>query len=80
MVVDGRQRSSVGMTYTELAKYMREKLGCDEALNLDGGGSATLWVFGHVMNSPSEGRERPAANALVVTRKDQSARVHSPPD
>jgi len=68
VVVDGRQRISVGMTFAELANYM-VKLGCDEAINLDGGGSATLWVFGHVMNNPSEGRERPAANALVVVRK-----------
>lgn len=68
VVVDGRQKTSVGMTFTELANYMK-KLGCDEAINLDGGGSATMWVYGHVMNTPSEGRERPAANALVVVRK-----------
>ncbi len=68
--VDGRQKTSAGMSFPELAAYM-VKLGCDEANNLDGGGSATLWVRGIVMNSPSEGRERPAANALVVVRKDQ---------
>jgi exopolysaccharide biosynthesis protein len=57
------------MTFSELATYMLSK-GCDEAINLDGGGSATLWVYGHVMNNPSEGKERPAANALLVVRKD----------
>lgn len=67
--VDGRQgRLSVGMSFPELASYMR-KLGCTEAMNLDGGGSATFWVMGNVMNSPSEGRERPAPNALVVVEK-----------
>lgn len=66
---DGRQKISAGMTFSELAAYMVTKLGCDEAINLDGGGSATLWVFGQVMNNPSEGHERPAANALVVVRK-----------
>jgi len=67
--VDGRQNDlSVGMSFPELAGYMR-KLGCDEAMNLDGGGSATCWVLGNVMNNPSEGRERPAANALVVVEK-----------
>ena len=66
--VDGRQKISAGMNFSELAAYML-KLGCDEAINLDGGGSATMWVYGNVMNSPSEGRERPAANALVVVRK-----------
>jgi hypothetical protein len=30
-----------------------------------------MWVRGNVMNNPSEGRERPAANALVVLRRDR---------
>ncbi len=68
VAVDGRQRTSAGMTFAELATYMLN-LGCDEALNLDGGGSSTLWAKGNVRNNPSEGRERPAANALVLVRK-----------
>ena len=64
--IDGRQGGlSVGMTFPELADYM-VKLGCEQAMNLDGGGSATLWVRGNVMNSPSEGHERPGANSLVI--------------
>jgi hypothetical protein len=67
--VDGRQRRlSVGMTLPELADYMI-KLGCKEALNLDGGGSATFWVYGQLMNSPSEGRERAMANSIVLIQK-----------
>ncbi len=69
--VDGRQKTSAGMSFPELANYM-VSLGCDEAMNLDGGGSATIWVYGHVMNNPSEGQERPAANALVVVRKGKA--------
>ena len=70
VVVDGRQRNiSVGMTFPELADYL-VKLGCEEAMNLDGGGSATFWIYGNVVNSPSEGKERPAANALVLIQKD----------
>ena len=57
------------MSFPELVNYLI-KLGCTEAINLDGGGSATMWVYGNVMNSPSEGRERPAANALIVVRKE----------
>jgi exopolysaccharide biosynthesis protein len=45
------------------------ELGCEEAINLDGGGSAAMWVLGQVVNSPSEGRPRPGANALVVLRR-----------
>jgi hypothetical protein len=67
--VDGRQRYlSVGMTTQELSDYMIS-LGCDSAMSLDGGGSATCWVFGQVMNRPSEGFERPMANSLVLVQK-----------
>ena len=69
--VDGRQRRvSVGMTTRELSDYM-VRLGCDSAMSLDGGGSATCWVYGQVMNRPSEGFERSMANALVVVQKDR---------
>lgn len=66
--VDGRQKFSVGMTLDELGVYMR-KLGCDEAISLDGGGSATLWYHGKVQNSPCDGHERDIANALVLVKK-----------
>ena len=68
--VDGRQIDlSLGMTFQELAEYML-KLGCTDAMNLDGGGSATLWALGMVRNSPSEGQERPSPNGLVVVRRN----------
>jgi hypothetical protein len=76
VVVDGRQKSlSLGMTLPELAAYLR-KLGCQEALNLDGGGSSTFWYNGQVVNHPCEGRERPMANALVLVQKPSPS---SPP-
>ena len=65
--VDGRQPGlSVGMSLAELAAHLR-RLGCTDALNLDGGGSSTLWARGQVMNTPSEGSERPMGNALLIT-------------
>lgn len=71
--VDGRQRGlSVGMTLEELGAYMA-KIGCDEAINLDGGGSATFWYRGRVVNSPCDGSERPVANGLIVIRKPSTA-------
>src|SRR2546425_1218298 len=48
--------------------------------NLDGGGSATCWVYGQVVNSPSEGRERPDGNSLVVVRKDKPAKRSAKPE
>lgn len=78
--VDGRQPNlSVGMTLPELADYL-VKLGCIEALNLDGGGSSTLWVDGHVMNNPCEGAERPTGTTLVVilAPDGRSGRTNAP--
>lgn len=68
--VDGRQRGvSVGMSVRELAQQM-VRLGCTDALNLDGGGSATCWFYGQIMNNPSQGDERGMGNALVVIQKE----------
>ncbi len=72
VVVDGRQEGlSIGMNYTELSSLML-RLGCTEAMNLDGGGSSTFWMGGYVINSPSDGRERPVANGLVVMSAEQT--------
>ena len=71
--VDGRQRGlSVGMTLDELGAFMTS-LGCQEAMNFDGGGSATLWYDGEVRNSPCDRAEREIANSLVVVRKNPGA-------
>jgi hypothetical protein len=68
VVVDGRQSGlSAGMTPSELAEYLAG-LGCQNAMNLDGGGSSTLWLEGQVRNSPSEGIQRRVANALLVVK------------
>ena len=71
--VDGRQSSSAGMTMDELANYFRQ-LGCTEAMNLDGGGSSTMWANGKLVNRPAEPghRERDIANSLLVLRKPAS--------
>ena len=78
--VDGRSRNSAGMTLNELAIYLIE-LGCEEAMNLDGGGSSTLFYNGKVQNRPCDGSERPVANALVVVKAKQDVAqsdVHKP--
>ena len=54
VTVDGRQPSiSLGMSFDEL-KGLARRLGLHSALNLDGGGSTTMWVKGDVVNSPSD--------------------------
>ena len=66
VTVDGRQPGySVGMSLVELAELMLD-LGAADAINLDGGGSTTMWAEGAIKNRPSDGSPRPLANALVV--------------
>jgi len=67
VTVDGRQpQLSVGMTLSELRGFAR-RLGLVNALNLDGGGSTTMWVNGEVVNSPSDATgPRKVSDALIV--------------
>jgi hypothetical protein len=67
VTVDGRQpQLSLGMTLPELRELAR-RLGLIHALNLDGGGSTTMWVNGAVVNSPSDpGGPRKVSDALLV--------------
>ena len=80
LVVDGRRPNySAGLTHAEMARELL-RLGCFNAINLDGGGSSTLVMRDgdsgnwKVMNRPSDGSqlgvplsvERPVACALGV--------------
>ena len=67
VTVDGRQpEQSVGMTLVEL-RALAHRLGLINALNLDGGGSTTMWVQGQVMNKPSDPTgPRKVSDALLV--------------
>lgn len=67
VTVDGRSESSGGIGLYDLAAYLVE-LGAVEAMNLDGGGSTTMFVDGRVVNQPSDKEgERKVSDALVVT-------------
>ena len=64
--VDGRQQTSVGMNFSEMAEFLLT-IGGWNAINLDGGGSTTMVVDGKIVNSPSDRTgERPVANTLLV--------------
>jgi exopolysaccharide biosynthesis protein len=65
-VINGRQPGlSIGVTYPEMAALARD-YGCTDAIELDGGGSSTLWAMGRIWNSPSDGRPRAIANGLIL--------------
>jgi hypothetical protein len=74
VVCDGRSRHEDGLTLEELAAVMVE-LGCETALNLDGGGSTSLVSGGRLRNRPRkafgvpEPGGRPVSTALVFMQR-----------
>ena len=68
IVVDGRQNDwSLGVTLERLQDKLLE-LGVKDAYNLDGGGSTAMYYNGALLNRPSEGRERPVVNNILILR------------
>ena len=67
-VLDGRQAHSKGMMLDEFARFL---IGMEvvDAVNFDGGGSSELVINGKIVNSPSDGRQRPVATALTAIRR-----------
>ena len=67
VVVDGRSRTSSGVTMSGLAEIM-QSLGAKTAYNLDGGGSSEMWFNGQVVNNPSNGGERATSDIIYITK------------
>jgi hypothetical protein len=67
ITVDGRHEGRAeGLTLHELGRFLTH-LGCRDALNLDGGGSTTMWIDGHgVVNRPSDNAAFDHAGARLV--------------
>ena len=73
VVSDGRTEESVGLSLYELGELM-QRLGCDCAYNLDGGGSSTMWFNGEVLNKPTTYgdviAERPISDIIYIGYPD----------
>jgi hypothetical protein len=72
LTADGRTSKAAGLAHEETAAIL-QALGCVDAVNLDGGGSTTLWVAGRgVVNPPCDNKkydhagERAVANAVLL--------------
>lgn len=75
ITVDGRDANAAGMSLFELASILKW-LGAVDGINLDGGGSTTLWIYNQpengVVNFPSDNKvwdhlgERKVANVLLL--------------
>lgn len=78
ITVDGRNKNAHGMSLHELTKIV-QWLRAIDAINLDGGGSTTLWIYNQpengVVNYPTDNMkwdhqgERGVANVIMVMRK-----------
>lgn len=78
ITVDGRNENSAGMSLFELTK-LTKWLKSTDAINLDGGGSTTLWIKGYggngIVNYPTDNKkwdhegERKVANVVLLKKK-----------
>jgi len=86
LTVDGRNTNAAGMSLFELSRIMRW-LGCTSSINLDGGGSTTLWAAGlpdnGVINYPTDNKlwdhsgERKVANVILLQKKHNRQEAHN---
>lgn len=79
IAVDGRHKEATGLSLNELSQFL---LSCDckNAINLDGGGSTTLFLktgkLNGIVNHPSDNKkfdkegERPVANILFLRKNN----------
>jgi exopolysaccharide biosynthesis protein len=77
ITIDGRNENAAGVTIVEMAKIVKW-LNAQDGINLDGGGSTTMWVKGstpnNVVNYPTDNKKwdhegaRKVANVVLVQR------------
>lgn len=73
-IVDGRENKSVGMSLYEAAKFM-QKLGCINAINLDGGSSSVMYLKGEITNKPAVSGGIPLSGIVSVNLNSPIASV-----
>lgn len=81
ITVDGRHTGrSAGMSAKELTQFIQKYFNPAYALNLDGGGSTTMWIKGEgVVNYPTDNKrfdhygQRRIRNYIMVTDKSRDA-------
>jgi exopolysaccharide biosynthesis protein len=78
ITIDGRNDNAAGMSLTEMTKIVKW-LKATNGINLDGGGSTTMWVKGQtdnsVVNYPTDNKKwdheglRKVANVVLVKKR-----------
>ena len=80
ITVDGRHKQAAGMSAKELTEFIRRYFDPKSALNIDGGGSTTMWIKesnneNGVVNFPSDNKifdhfgQRRVASFLLLKKK-----------
>jgi exopolysaccharide biosynthesis protein len=79
VAADGRHKEATGLSLNDLAQFLLS-CGCPQAINLDGGGSTTLFLntkkLNGIVNHPSDNKkfdsegERPVANVLFLRKNN----------
>jgi exopolysaccharide biosynthesis protein len=73
VTVDGRSEESAGINLSDLAAFLIE-MGATDAMNLDGGGSTTMFLDGKIVNKPSDKEgERRVSDAILVFPRVKTA-------
>ena len=73
ITVDGRSTQAAGMSANELTRFLLTYFCPQSALNLDGGGSTTMWIasseqrVGGVVNHPTDNKKFDHAGQRRVT-------------
>ena len=84
MVIDGRSKGNAsGMTLDEVQRYLQSidnGKGCQNAVNLDGGGSSTLWIKPNSQHTNSQATTTQAATAQASSAQTQSGVINHPSD
>lgn len=80
VVVDGRSEQAKGMSAKEVTTLLFDVFKCQKALNLDGGGSSTMWIkdqpYNGVVNYPTDNNKfdhegcRNISMALIIVPKE----------
>jgi exopolysaccharide biosynthesis protein len=78
ITIDGRNDNAAGVTIVEMAKIVKW-LNAQDGINLDGGGSTTMWIRGttpnNVVNYPTDNKKwdhegvRKVANVVLVQKR-----------
>lgn len=77
VTVDGRQKGSVGMSFYQLAQFLKS-LGAVEAMNFDGGSSTQMGLMGRMVNRPTVRGGAQVSTGIIVKPTEKISIANKP--